>query len=218
DLRPVGQIGGGAGIFEGQILDVLGHDLQVRQGRLALGRARFRIEGAFAAHGRSFLDYCLVAPAGPRPARVAGRFVAPRATTDRRNGASKSAFHAFPWRLGSVTGWADHIFCGFRMPDAQTLGLLAAALVAAIILFRLYTVLGRRTGHEPQPQPQPPVQRGTLAPVAPPAASEPVASSNGLLDIQIADPAFDTPKFLTGAREAYTQIVTAFAAGDRAAL
>ena len=104
------------------------------------------------------------------------------------------------------------------MPDAQTLGLLAAALVAAIILFRLYTVLGRRTGHEPQPQPQPPVQRGTLAPVAPPAASEPVASSNGLLDIQIADPAFDTPKFLTGAREAYTQIVTAFAAGDRGAL
>jgi len=100
------------------------------------------------------------------------------------------------------------------MPDSQTLGLLAAAMVAAIVLFRLYTVLGRRTGHEPQP----PVQRAPLNPVAPPAAIEAQPSSNGLVDIQIADPAFDTPKFLAGAREAYAQIVTAFAAGDRAAL
>jgi predicted lipid-binding transport protein (Tim44 family) len=89
-------------------------------------------------------------------------------------------------------------------------------MVAAIVLFRLYTVLGRRTGHEPQP----PVQKpGPLTPAAPAAAIEPpVTTSNGLLEIQIADPAFDTPKFLSGAREAYTQIVNAFAAGDRAAL
>jgi predicted lipid-binding transport protein (Tim44 family) len=101
------------------------------------------------------------------------------------------------------------------MPDSQTLGLLAAAMVAAIILFRLYTVLGRRTGHEPQPPAQP--QR-PLAPAAPPVTIEQPPSSNGLLDIQMADPAFDTPKFLTGAREAYSQIVAAFAAGDRASL
>lgn len=47
---------------------------------------------------------------------------------------------------------------------------------------------------------------------------EPGASSSGLLDIQLADRDFDTPKFLAGSREAYVQIVTAFAAGDRAAL
>jgi len=87
-------------------------------------------------------------------------------------------------------------------------------MVAAIVLFRLYTILGRRTGHEPQP----PVQRAPLTPVAPAAVSEPQPSSNGLLNIQIADPAFDTPKFLAGAREAYAQIVTAFAAGDRTQL
>ena len=87
-------------------------------------------------------------------------------------------------------------------------------MVAAIVLFRLYTVLGRRTGHEPSP----PLQRAPLTPVAPPAASEPRPSSNGLVEIQIADPAFDTPKFLAGAREAYALIVTAFAAGDRAQL
>src|SRR4051812_15702502 len=101
------------------------------------------------------------------------------------------------------------------MPDSQTLGLLAAAMVAAIVLFRLYTVLGRRTGHEPQPQAQ---ARGPLTPAAPVAVAEQPGSSSGLLNIQMADPAFDTPKFLNGAREAYTQIVNAFAAGDRAAL
>src|SRR6478609_2566253 len=103
------------------------------------------------------------------------------------------------------------------MPDSQTLGLLAAAMVAAIVLFRLYTVLGRRTGHEPQP---PAAQRPN--PLTPPAAPAPVIeqqpSSSGLLDIQIADRTFDAPKFLNGAREAYTLIVNAFAAGDRAAL
>src|SRR6476620_11646677 len=99
------------------------------------------------------------------------------------------------------------------MPGSQTLGLLAAAMVAAIVLFRLYTVLGRRTGHEPQP----PVERANpLTPAAPAAVIEQQVTSNGLLEIQLIDPAFDTQKFLSGAREAYTQIVNAFAAGDRA--
>jgi predicted lipid-binding transport protein (Tim44 family) len=39
-----------------------------------------------------------------------------------------------------------------------------------------------------------------------------------LLDIQLADRDFDTPKFLGGARDAYDRIVTAFAKGDRAEL
>jgi predicted lipid-binding transport protein (Tim44 family) len=101
------------------------------------------------------------------------------------------------------------------MPDAQTLVLLVAAMVAGVVCFRLYTVLGRRTGHEPPPQ---------AAPAPRPAAALPgpapdiTPSSNGLLDIQLADRTFDTPKFLAGAREAYIQIVTAFASGDRAAL
>lgn len=88
-------------------------------------------------------------------------------------------------------------------------------MVAGIVLFRLYTVLGRRTGHEPQPMAQAPKP---LTPAAPAPVIEPQQTSNGILEIQIADPAFDTSKFLNGAREAYTQIVNAFAAGDRAAL
>jgi predicted lipid-binding transport protein (Tim44 family) len=59
-----------------------------------------------------------------------------------------------------------------------------------------------------------------LTPAAPQPSpqAEPGPSQGGLLDIQLADRNFDTPKFLSGAREAYIQIVTAFASGDRAAL
>lgn len=101
------------------------------------------------------------------------------------------------------------------MPDSQTIGLLVAAMVAGIIGFRLYTVLGRRTGHEPPPQNLPQPRPATLPQPAPEAAP---ASSSGLLDIQLADRDFDTPRFLAGAREAYARIVNAFAAGDRDAL
>jgi predicted lipid-binding transport protein (Tim44 family) len=101
------------------------------------------------------------------------------------------------------------------MPDSQTLGLLVAAMVAGVICFRLYIVLGRRTGHEPPPQPMPAPRTAALPQPAPEAAP---ASSSGLLDIQLADRDFDTPRFLEGAREAYARIVTAFAAGNRAEL
>ena len=38
------------------------------------------------------------------------------------------------------------------MGDSQLLGILLIAMVAGVILFRLYTVLGRRTGNEREPQ------------------------------------------------------------------
>lgn len=110
------------------------------------------------------------------------------------------------------------------MPDSQSLGLLIAATLAGIICFRLYWVLGRRTGHEAPPQ-----QQAKPSPLsAPPAQPAPVAlsktqeaapaSANGLLDIQLADRNFDTAKFLGGAREAYKLILDAFIRGDRDAL
>ncbi len=97
------------------------------------------------------------------------------------------------------------------MPDSQTLGLVVAAMVAGIVCFRLYAVLGRRTGHEPTPQPAPMARPVSLPQPAQPAAP----TSSGLLDIQLADRNFDTPKFLAGAREAYSRIVTAFIQGKR---
>ena len=106
------------------------------------------------------------------------------------------------------------------MPDSQTLMLIIAATVAAVVLFRLYTVLGRRTGHEPSPPearaiPQADI-RAPAAPTVGEAASQ--TSGHGLMDIQLADRSFDKTHFLAGARTAYEMIQKAFAAGDRPSL
>lgn len=108
------------------------------------------------------------------------------------------------------------MFGPLEMPDAQLIEILIAAMVAGIVLFRLYTILGRRTGHEPQPQDRvvPPQANTALRPPSVPA--EPQARS--LFDIQLADPSFETGHFLSGARTAYELILKAYAAGDRASL
>jgi predicted lipid-binding transport protein (Tim44 family) len=116
--------------------------------------------------------------------------------------------------------------------NSQLLFILLLATVAGIILFRLYTVLGRRTGNERPPperfervggtaeQPQAPNQPVLLpdrnARTEQPPPSDPV--SQALFDIKLADRSFDADHFLDGARKAYEMIVTAFAHGDRAAL
>ena len=96
------------------------------------------------------------------------------------------------------------------MPDTQTLGLAIAAALAVLICGRLYWILGRKSGIEPRP--------AAAATAIPAATKFKPGTGNGLLDIQAADRDFDTQKFLVGAREAYSQIITAFANGDRAAL
>jgi predicted lipid-binding transport protein (Tim44 family) len=118
------------------------------------------------------------------------------------------------------------------MPDPQFLGIFLIALVAGIILFRLYSVLGKRTGHEPPPQERYRMGGNAPADAAPtvtslpastrpeqPAAARPTDPvARGLLDIKLADRAFEPDHFVQGARSAYETIVTAFARGDRAAL
>jgi len=107
-------------------------------------------------------------------------------------------------------------------------------VAAGIILFRLYTVLGRRTGHERQPEDNYRFQPNPDAPA--PAADDKVAAlplakrpesiegrpadpvARGVLDIKLADRSFETERFLAGARSAYEIVVTAFAKGDRAVL
>jgi predicted lipid-binding transport protein (Tim44 family) len=105
-------------------------------------------------------------------------------------------------------------------------------VVAGFVLFRLYTVLGRRTGHERPPQ-ESSLRLSPEAPAQPPAQDNVVALSprteiidgrpadpvaRGLLDIKGADKSFETEHFLSGARQAYEMIVTAYAGGDRATL
>jgi predicted lipid-binding transport protein (Tim44 family) len=107
-------------------------------------------------------------------------------------------------------------------------------VAAGIVLFRLYTVLGRRTGHERQPdenyrfQPNPdapaPAADDRAGILPQPGRAETIEGrpadpvARGVMDIKLADRSFETEKFLSGARGAYEVIVTAFAKGDRAAL
>ena len=110
------------------------------------------------------------------------------------------------------------MFGPLEMPDAQLIEILLAAMVAGVVLFRLYTILGRRTGHEPQPR-----DRAAASPAAtalrPPPSDRPAEpQARSLFDIQLADPSFETGHFLSGAKTAYELILKAFAAGDRASL
>ena len=109
------------------------------------------------------------------------------------------------------------------MNTMEFIDILLFGVVAGVILFRLWTVLGTRTGHE-----APPPETARRAPNAPaPAADQPpviaprplpnypAAAARGLADIAGADRNFDPETFLGGASAAYEMIVSAFAAGDR---
>lgn len=103
------------------------------------------------------------------------------------------------------------------------------ALVAAFLALRLYSVLGRRTGHEQQPAPQQPDERAPAKVIQPRVAQPgspdrartgddaPIAhhAENGLRAIVAADRQFDVNQFLDGARSAYGMILDAFWTGKR---
>ena len=108
------------------------------------------------------------------------------------------------------------------------------AMVAAFLVLRLRSVLGRRTGNErrpdptlfrrPQPPPPEPVgdkvagfgNRGGPPPLVTPTPADAVAA--GFERIHGVDPSFDPAVFLQGARVAFETIVGAFAAGDKSRL
>ena len=96
------------------------------------------------------------------------------------------------------------------------------AFIAGLVLFRLYAVLGRRTGSE-RPDPRPAPASGDLSRLGQgPAPQRGLAAAlpagDGVTAILRVDPNFDVEKFLKGARSAYEMIVQAFAKGDRDAL
>lgn len=110
-----------------------------------------------------------------------------------------------------------------------TIEIVLLAMVAAFLGLRLYSVLGKRTGHEQEPvarpaiderQPasvrQPVGQRETLA--SAPVVDSPLADSaaqSGLRSIANADRTFDPALFLEGAKSAYGMILEAFWKGDK---
>jgi len=114
----------------------------------------------------------------------------------------------------------------------QNLGSYPAALIlfgaiALFLILRLRSVLGKRVGFEKPPVPPGqmpgfgggPVIEGQASVVRGRPVPDPrSALGERLMSIVNADPRFDPPKFLADAEGWFREIVTAFAAGDRASL
>jgi len=112
----------------------------------------------------------------------------------------------------------------------QYFDIILFAMVAAFLVLRLRSVLGRRTGNERRRElfvrrPRPAAENGsTLVEPAPGAAVTAIAPvpadsvAEAVNRIRRADPSFDPSQFLEGARTAFEMVVGAFANGDKEAL
>ena len=101
----------------------------------------------------------------------------------------------------------------------QVLELIIFAGLAAIVLYQLYSVLGRRVGRQPEDRPATEATRpGVRSPERPAEPSEEGVALSGLAAVKARDPGFDVNQFLGGAKSAYQMIVKAFSEGDRATL
>jgi predicted lipid-binding transport protein (Tim44 family) len=101
--------------------------------------------------------------------------------------------------------------------------LILFGMVAAFLVLRLRSVLGKRQGFERPPaeaRPAGPVPMGREAPRAPTPAVAPVSgpAAQAISRIGAVDPGFEPTAFLGGAEGAFRMIVGAFAAGDRQTL
>jgi predicted lipid-binding transport protein (Tim44 family) len=98
------------------------------------------------------------------------------------------------------------------------LELLIFAFFAAVVLYQLYAVLGRRIGRQPEDLPASAPAADGDRPAATDAPEAERVDLSGLAAVRALDPSFDVAHFLAGARQAYEMIVIAFAAGDHATL
>lgn len=136
---------------------------------------------------------------------------------------------------------ADSLCIGQDFPEDRigllpvtAISIVLLAMIAAFLGMRLYSVLGKRTGHEQEPVLPRRDERAAPAPVriddpeAPPSPQggsadtsglvyEPAAET-GLRQLLAADRQFDAGRFMEGAEAAYRMILEAYWAGDRETL
>ena len=112
-----------------------------------------------------------------------------------------------------------------------TVEIILLAMVAAFLGLRLYSVLGKRTGHEQEHTPRSIEPKATdrrpledskphVPDIAPVPSAKPVmvyesGAESGMRDILAADRNFDVGRFVEGAKAAYGMILEAFWKGDR---
>ena len=103
----------------------------------------------------------------------------------------------------------------------QVLELIIFAGLAAIVLYQLYAVLGRRVGRQPGETATTEVSGAAVrAPLDRPLdpADDDDVQLTGLAAVKAKDPSFDMSTFLAGSKQAYEMIVKAFAGHDRPTL
>lgn len=100
------------------------------------------------------------------------------------------------------------------------------AMVSAFLAFRLYSVLGKRTGHEQQPLPRAADERASAAPPSTPLGDsapdnrslpDPLVAPgavSGVRAIAAADNQFEPGRFVEGAKAAYRMTLEAYWKGD----
>jgi predicted lipid-binding transport protein (Tim44 family) len=113
--------------------------------------------------------------------------------------------------------------------------LVLFGMIAAFLVLRLRSILGKRTGYERQAPPVPPPgqsgpARQPTGPIIDVRAEPPAQTSaqtmpdatsptgQALAQMRGLDGSFDPARFLSGADQAFRMIVAAFASGDRVAL
>jgi predicted lipid-binding transport protein (Tim44 family) len=102
------------------------------------------------------------------------------------------------------------------------------AMIAGFLALRLYSVLGKRTGHEQEPALRPAEDRAKVTVLQPRPATEIAGDSvrlaeglvasgaeMGVRALIAADRSFDVPQFVDGAKSAYRMVLEAFWRGDR---
>lgn len=97
----------------------------------------------------------------------------------------------------------------------QLFELIIFAVLAAVVLFQLYSVLGRRVGRQPE-EARPGAPADRVREEVPQASTG--VPLTGLAAVRARDATFEVGHFLDGARQAYEMIVTAYARGERETL
>jgi predicted lipid-binding transport protein (Tim44 family) len=101
----------------------------------------------------------------------------------------------------------------------QALELVIFAALAAVVLFQLYAVLGRRVGRQPEDAAEVEARRPAAEIEARrPDDTHPAEAATGIAAVRARDPSFDPAGFLQGAKSAYEMTVLAFSEGDRPTL
>ena len=113
-----------------------------------------------------------------------------------------------------------------------TFTIVLLALVAAFLGLRLYSVLGKRTGHEQEPVARRPIETTAQPMLRQPSAGSDaaavvsaneisnvdMAAQSGIKAIANADRSFDLGLFVEGSKTAYKMVLEAYWRGDKEAL